>query len=41
MMANQIGKKYTCKKCGAIYIVTKGGDGKLVCCGQPMEIKKQ
>ena len=39
-MANQIGKKYTCEKCGVIYIVTKGGNGKLVCCQQPMEIKK-
>jgi len=40
IMANQIGKKYTCEKCGAVYIVTKGGDGKLACCGQPMAIKK-
>ncbi|MBA3030956.1 MAG: desulfoferrodoxin FeS4 iron-binding domain-containing protein [Desulfobacterium sp.] len=39
-MANQIGKKYTCEACGAVYIVTKGGKGQLVCCGKPMEIKK-
>jgi desulfoferrodoxin-like iron-binding protein len=39
-MANQVGKKYSCEKCGATYIVTKGGTGKLVCCGKPMEIKK-
>ncbi len=26
-MANQIGKRYCCAKCGAECIVTKGGDG--------------
>ena len=40
-MANQAGKRYICKKCGAEFIVTRGGEGKLVCCGEPMEIKKQ
>ena len=40
-MANQVGKRYTCEKCGATYIVTKGGKGQLACCGQPMEIKKK
>ena len=40
-MANQTGKRYVCEKCGATYLVTKGGDGELVCCGQPMGIKKQ
>ena len=39
-MANQVGKRYVCKKCGAEYIVTRGGDGTLYCCGQPMELKK-
>ena len=39
-MANQIGKRYVCKKCGSEFIVTKAGDGALVCCGQPMELKK-
>jgi hypothetical protein len=39
-MANAVGKKYTCDKCGATYIVTRGGDGKIICCGQAMEIKK-
>jgi len=38
-MANQTGKRYTCNKCGATYLVTKGGNGELKCCGQPMEIK--
>jgi desulfoferrodoxin-like iron-binding protein len=39
-MANAVGKRYRCTKCGAEFIVTKGGNGTLVCCGQPMEIKK-
>ena len=28
-MAAQTGKRYTCPKCGAEFIVTKGGDGDL------------
>ncbi|MGV8057332.1 MAG: desulfoferrodoxin [Smithellaceae bacterium] len=39
-MANQTGKRYVCTKCGAELIITKGGDGTMACCGQPMEIKK-
>ena len=39
-MANQIGKRYTCTKCGAEFMVTKGGDGTVLHCGQPMELKK-
>jgi desulfoferrodoxin-like iron-binding protein len=39
-MANQIGKKYSCGKCGSEFIVTRGGSGQIVCCGQPMEQKK-
>jgi desulfoferrodoxin-like iron-binding protein len=39
-MANQIGKRYRCAKCGAEFIVTKGGNGELHHCGQPMELKK-
>ncbi len=39
-MANQTGKRYVCTKCGAEYIVTRGGEGTLSCDGQPMEQKK-
>ena len=39
-MANQVGKRYICKKCGSQFIVTRGGDGKLSCCKEEMEIKK-
>jgi len=39
-MANQIGKKYVCSKCGSEFIVTKGGNGQVTCCGKPMDVKK-
>ena len=39
-MANQIGKRYVCKKCNSEFMVTKGGSGTLTCCGLPMELKK-
>ena len=38
-LANQTGKRYVCAKCGSEFIVTKGGDGAIVCCQTPMEIK--
>lgn len=38
-MANQTGKRYVCRQCGAEFIVTKGGDGELTCCQQPLELK--
>jgi competence CoiA-like predicted nuclease len=39
-MANQVGKRYVCKKCGTEVIVTRGGDGTLHHCGEVMELKK-
>ena len=38
-MANEMGKRYRCAKCGSELIVTKAGHGQLVCCKQPMEKK--
>ena len=38
-MANQTGKRYFCEKCGSEFIVTKGGDGEVNCCSQPMAQK--
>ncbi len=38
-MANQMGKRYTCTKCGSEVIVTKAGEGVLTCCGQEMQKK--
>ncbi|MFQ5875745.1 MAG: desulforedoxin [Dehalococcoidia bacterium] len=39
-MANQTGKRYRCEKCGSEFIVTRGADGTLSCCGQEMVLKK-
>ncbi|GAF87224.1 unnamed protein product [marine sediment metagenome] len=39
-MANQVGKRYQCTKCGTEMIVTKGGEGNLSCCDQPMQLKQ-
>jgi len=39
-MTSEAGKRYVCKKCGAEFIVTRGGKGILHCCGEPMELKK-
>jgi desulfoferrodoxin-like iron-binding protein len=40
-MANEVGNRYVCKKCGAEYIVTRGGKGELYCCGEPMSKKEK
>ena len=39
-MANEMGKRYSCAKCGAEVIVTKRGGGTIHHCDQPMELKK-
>ncbi|HTY82396.1 MAG TPA: hypothetical protein VMB24_06400 [Dehalococcoidales bacterium] len=39
-MANQVGKRYRCTKCGAELIITKAGAGAITCCSMPMEQKK-
>lgn len=38
-MANEMGKRYMCTKCGSEMMVTKAGTGELNCCGQPMQRK--
>ena len=38
-MANEMGKRYRCAKCGTELIVTRAGTGKVICCKQPMEKK--
>jgi ribosomal protein L37AE/L43A len=38
-MANQMGKRYRCPKCGTELIVTRGSDGEIKCCGEPMVLK--
>jgi desulfoferrodoxin-like iron-binding protein len=39
-MANEVGKRYRCTKCGSEFIVTKAGSGTIKCCTLPMEQKK-
>ncbi len=39
-MANEMGKRYVCQKCGAEFVVTKGGAGTLKCHGAPLVLKK-
>jgi len=40
-LANQLGKRYVCEKCGSEMIITKGGEGTIKCCGQPMVLKQK
>jgi hypothetical protein len=37
-LANLLGKRYTCSECEATVLVTKAGDGELICHGQAMEV---
>jgi superoxide reductase len=32
---------YKCEACGNIVLVMHGGEGELVCCGQPMKLLKE
>ena len=38
-MANQMGKRYVCKKCGTELVVTRAGEGAVKCCGEEMQLK--
>ena len=35
---NLMGKRYTCSVCDATVLVTKAGEGELMCHDQPMEV---
>ena len=39
-MANQLGKRYACPKCGSSVLCTKGGDGEIICCDAIMELQE-
>lgn len=39
-MSNQLGKRYTCKECGAEVLCTKAGDGSIYCCQGDMDEKQ-
>ena len=38
-MANESGKRYSCKTCGSEFIVTTGGEGIMSCHGEPVQQK--
>ena len=40
-MTAQTGKRYLCPKCGAEFIVTRGGEGELRCGDTPLELKQK
>lgn len=33
---NEAGKRMKCETCGGEVVVTKPGEGQLICCGKPM-----
>jgi hypothetical protein len=37
-MSNVVGKRYTCEECEATVLVTKAGDGELICHGKAMAL---
>lgn len=39
-MANQLGKRYRCAKCGTEILCTKAGAGATECCGEPMKTQE-
>ena len=38
-MPTDMGRRYTCRTCGAEFMVTKGSTGDLSCCGTPVQPK--
>ena len=39
-VANQLGKRYRCAKCGTEVLCTKAGTGEVICCGEPMKTQE-
>ncbi|MGH7813702.1 MAG: hypothetical protein ACREQI_06825 [Candidatus Binataceae bacterium] len=39
-MANLIGKRYLCEKCGTEVLCNKAGAGVVECCGNEMKLKE-
>jgi len=37
-MANELGKRYACAECRALYLVVKRGDGTIECHGRAAEL---
>jgi desulfoferrodoxin-like iron-binding protein len=39
-VANQLGKRYKCAKCGTEVLCTKAASGEIVCCDEPMKTQE-
>ena len=39
-LANETGKRYSCGQCGSEFVVTRGAEGTIECCGEQMSKKK-
>jgi hypothetical protein len=39
-MANQLGKRYVCPRCGSSVLCTKAGAGVVHCCDTEMELQQ-
>lgn len=40
-MPLKVGTRYLCSSCHSEFIVIKGAEGSLTCCGKPMEEKQK
>jgi hypothetical protein len=38
-MPNEVRKRYVCSACNTEMLVTRGGEGTLTCCEQPMQVR--
>jgi len=41
VMANQLGKRFVCEKCGTQVLCTKAGEGAVQCCDQDMKLMER
>lgn len=39
-MANALGKRYVCDKCGTEVLCNRAGEGSVECCDAPMKLKE-
>ncbi len=38
-VATKVGTRYVCTVCNSEFIVTRAGEGELMCCQKPMQVK--
>ena len=37
---NKTGNRLVCTRCGAEFVVTRGGDGAVTCCDERLEVRR-